>query len=219
MKQGGPALDRLHHPPKTPLLRPLGPDKLCSAPTAWPFHPPYLKSLNGTFDHRSLRPPPAPSRSHLSASSSVTSFRRSRPAVAAELFRAPWLLLARFFGSFPKLLLSPSSVAALMRLLAGGRGRFMAPDPAPLVTPRAQLKGTGSCLGLGPGRRHRKPSGASKDCFDSLVPPQSHLLPHRACLMAPKVHRLLTFKKQKGLPSHRIPEPEGAAGKPVAVPD
>lgn len=36
------------------------------------------------------------------------------------MFRAPWLLLARFFGSFPKLLLSPSSVAALMRLLREG---------------------------------------------------------------------------------------------------
>lgn len=41
--------------------------------------------------------------------------------MAAELFRNTRRLLARFFGSFPKLLLSPSLVAALTRLLARGQ--------------------------------------------------------------------------------------------------
>lgn len=57
---------------------------------------------------------------NLSASSSVTSLRLSRPTAPPALFRATWLLLGKFFCGFPKLLPSPSLVAALMMLLREG---------------------------------------------------------------------------------------------------
>lgn len=101
--------------------------------------------LSGHFSPWHLRPPPSPGGGHLSASSSVTSFRLSRPVVPPELFWTTWLLRATFFCGFPRLLPSPSSVAALMMLLTGrGRkihGRLTRP---PLLAPGGRL-----CLWLG----------------------------------------------------------------------
>lgn len=86
--------------------------------------------------------PHRPKNGHLSASSSVTSFRLGRPVVPPALFRAEWLAPETFFGGFPKPLLSlPSQVAALMMLLTGKKQTALSHHPGERLCPQA----TGAC--------------------------------------------------------------------------
>lgn len=135
--------------------------------------------LHGHFSPWHLRPPPSPGCGHLSASSSVTSFRLSRLAVPPELFWTTWLLRATFFCGFPRLLPSPSSVAALMMLLTGreDKGSWL-PDPAPSPS----LQGTALFVAWGAASALSwglKTPGAGEVLFRRAGHPQGHPLPHQ----------------------------------------
>lgn len=137
-----------------------------------------------------VRPPPGPpARGHLSASSSVTAFSLGRAVESAAtpaLFPATRLLLATFFCGVSRSLPSPSSAAALTRLLAGGQKEAR----GCLTRPLARPPGDGSALG------HRGlpwlcPKALSLEgCAHGISGAGEGLLPHTDLLASPLGHLL-----------------------------
>lgn len=167
---------------------------------AWPKKP----------SNSSMDTPPAPA-SHLSASSSVTSFHLSRPAALPELFWTAWLLRATFFCGFPRWLLSPSSVAALRMLLTEGQRQAVGPLPSP-----APGDGSVRAVGLGEAPAAHQEQARSCSLSDLRVVPGATYSPQGPS-GGTQGSWALHLKPQSGLQRPRTPELDGDSRHPWAT--